>query len=575
MSLFLAGALLLGLLPVVAAARPALPAASIEAELLKVLAAAGTANFIVKMAVEADLSAAHGLEWKARGAYVYQALTWVARTSQAPALDYCRGHALDCRSLLAGNSVYVRGGSLSAAQGLAALPGVAYVRLERVYPLPAETLLPEGSVSWGLLDSHATDVWALGFRGAGAKVANIDTGVQWDHPALAGQYGCPLNPGDPKCWYDPANICGRQPCDDNGHGTHTMGTMVADDNPNFPYTAGMAPDATWIACKGCESSGCSEFALDACGDWALAPGGDPDNRPHVINNSWGGGGGDPWYRPVVIAWVAAGMVGGFASGGSGPSCATLGSPCDYPESFCTTGHDQSRAHASFASTGPGVFGHDPYTKPNISAPGVNIPSTVPINAWATWSGTSMASPHSMGAMALVISACPNLAWDVDALFGILQDNADPPPPGYCDAPPDGEGNYTYGYGYLNALAAVEACLPAGSLHLNKMKMNWAPGRPGIYKVIAAVRIHDQSHAVVPGATVLGDWTLPDGAVTGQQATTNSLGQAKFQQKSAQCGLFQLCVTGMSKPGYGYDPGANEAPACKSTQVGCTGNAAGP
>jgi hypothetical protein len=342
-----------------------------------------------------------------------------------------------------------------------------------------------------------------------------------------------------------------------------MGTMVALDDPGFPYTAGVAPAATWIACKGCESSACSDFALLSCADWVLAPGGDPDNRPDVVNNSWGGGGNNPWYRPSVQAWVAAGIVGGFAAGGSGPGCATLGSPCDYPESFCTTGHDQNRIHASFASLGPSNFGHDPYTKPNISAPAVNIWSTVPTNNWALYSGTSMASPHSMGAMALVLSACPELRGNVYGLFELLQDNADPPPPGICGAPPDGEGNYTYGYGYLNALSAVQACLPVGSpAHINKDKLNWAAAsRPGYYKLVFSARIWDDLGLAAAGTTVYGTWTYPDSTTHDKTTVTDALGRAKLPIKEPLTGTYQFCVTDISGGGFYYDPAANTAPAC--------------
>ena len=102
-------------------------------------------------------------------------------------------------------------------------------------------------------------------------VANIDTGVQWNHPALDQAFKCGGNPADPACWRDPATYAVGSACDNNGHGTHTMGTMVGDDDPGLTYIVGMAPDAKWIACKGCGTHQCSDFALNSCADWILAP----------------------------------------------------------------------------------------------------------------------------------------------------------------------------------------------------------------------------------------------------------------------------------------------------------------
>jgi hypothetical protein len=194
----------------------------------------------------------------------------------------------------------------------------------------------------------------------------------------------------------------------------------------------------------------------------VQPGGDPANRPNVVNNSWGGGGGDPWYLAYVQSWVAAAIFPTFSAGSGGSSCSTLYSPGDYQESCASVAHDSGRNIASFSSRGPSAFGHEPYTKPNISAPGVSICSTVPTNGWdCGYSGPSMASPHTAGAVALAWSLCPTYVGNIDLTFQLLQDSADTPPAGNCGAPPDGEGNYTFGYGYLNALAAVIACGGAG------------------------------------------------------------------------------------------------------------------
>ncbi|MGB9722905.1 MAG: S8 family serine peptidase, partial [Chloroflexia bacterium] len=440
----------------------------IEPDLLDRFATEGTADFVVRFAEQADLSPAYTMSWQERGEFVVRVLTEAAQRSQTRAKALLESRGLHSHTFIAGNELYVWAGDLSSAQALAALPEVALIYATRTYhidpilPLDPPPEPAPQALAWGIVDTHADDFWTqFGVQGDGIVVANIDTGVQWNHPALDQAYKCPGNPGNSACWYDPSNICGGTPCDNNGHGTHTMGTMVGDDDPTLTWQAGMAPNAQWIACKGCESSSCSTFALNACADWILAPGGSSANRPHVVNNSWGGPGCDTWYQAKVQAWRAAGIFPAFSAGNDGPSCSTLGSPGIYQVSFASAAHASSRTIASFSSRGPAPGGscppYTPYTKPNISAPGVNVCSSIPTNSWScAYSGTSMASPHSAGAVALLWSCNPGLIGQIDQTFELLQNHADSPPAGTCGAPPNGQGNYTYGYGYLNVLAAGQA-----------------------------------------------------------------------------------------------------------------------
>jgi len=465
----------------------------IEQALLDKFATEGRADFIVRFAEQADLSPAYQMNWQERGDFVVRVLSETARRSQARAKALLDGLGLRYHTFIAGNELYVWKGDLASAQALAGLSEVAFIRAPRTYHIdPIVSSKPADpapqALDWGIVDTGADDFWAaFGMQGDGIVVSNIDTGVQWNHPALDQAYRCPANPTDPSCWYDPSNICAGTVCDNVGHGTHTMGTMVGDDDPSLPYQVGMAPNARFIMCKGCETNFCSEFALNACADWILQPGGNPANRPHVVNNSWGGGGCDTWYLAKVQAWRAAGVFPAFSAGNSGSGCNTLGSPGDYQESFASAAHDSSRTIADFSSRGPSCFGHDPYTKPNISAPGVDVCSSVPTNSWdCTYSGTSMSSPHSAGAVALLWSCNPGLIGQIDQTFEILQDNADTPPAGNCGAPPDGEGNYTYGYGYLNVYNA--GLLWCGSVgYLDGHVTDASTGNPIAGATVSAVR----------------------------------------------------------------------------------------
>ncbi len=448
----------------------------VDQEVLEALQAGATADYILVIGGQADLSGAYQIsDWVERGQYVLDALKSAAERSQKRALADLNRRGLSYRSFLAGNEIYIYRGDQRALEALLNLPEVARVRapvtasiqptrfqLTQAGPAAPEEQI-EAVVDWGITDTKADQFWNAYLReGEGIIVANIDTGVDASHPALADSYRCAG--GDltsPDCWYDPTGKCNGGICDDHGHGTHTMGTMVASNDPSLPYTVGMAPGAEWIACKACTRDGnCADAHLLACADWILAPGGDPANRPHVVNNSWGDAGGNDWYAAKVEAWRAAGIFPAFSAGNYG-SCGSLGSPGDYQDSFSSAAHASSRTIASFSSKGPSKFGDDPYTKPNLSAPGVSIRSTYPNGSWGTSNGTSMASPHSAGAVALLWSCNPGLIGQIDATFQVLQSTADPPPEGTCGAPASGAGNYTYGYGYLNVLAAGNLACTSG------------------------------------------------------------------------------------------------------------------
>ena len=287
----------------------------VETEVLNAISAKGSSDFVVEMAEHADLKAAYEIkDWSKRGWYVYNALKEVASRTQGPIIKMLEEKGVKYQSFFAGNEIAVTAGDMSALSQIAALDSVEHIRYPRTAYIDPITSLSKDlfnftvqSLDWGITDTNADDFWATyGLQGDGIVVANIDTGVQWDHPALDQAFKCGTNPSNPACWADPSNICGGSACDNNGHGTRTMGTMVGDDDPTLTYQVGMAPNAQWIACKGCESNNCSDAALNACADWIIAPNSNPDNRPNVVNNSWGGGGGDNWYQAKVVAWRAGG-----------------------------------------------------------------------------------------------------------------------------------------------------------------------------------------------------------------------------------------------------------------------------
>src|SRR4029077_15555476 len=204
------------------------------------------------------------------------------------------------------------------------------------------------------------------------------------------------------------------------------------------------------------------------GQWILAPtdlNGDnprPDLRPGIVNNSWGGGSGDPFFQPAVQAWVAAGIFPAFSNGNTGPACGTAGAPGDLPETYAAGAFDINGNIAGFSSRGPSAFGG--LVKPNISAPGVNVRSSTSSSdsSYGSLNGTSMASPHVAGTVALIWSISPELRGDVAATETLLDQTA------IDTAGPCGgttENNNTWGEGKLDALAAVTAAPqgPTGTL----------------------------------------------------------------------------------------------------------------
>jgi subtilisin family serine protease len=430
------GILLVGVLVATMAGAPTYAAAPAgSAKVSDAVRAAAEASskitFWVTFTSRANLSSVANLKVKAqRSAEVRRLKMDTAATSQAGVRQLLDSAGADYKTFWISNRIKVTGDA-KLVDILAARPEVASIEELKTYTLPTpvvETTTGPNAVEWGIDRINAPQVWSqFNARGEGIVVANIDTGVQFDHPALVGKYRGNLGGSFDHNynWFDPSHICPTAaPCDNNDHGTHTMGTMVGDDGG--ANQIGVAPNAKWIAAKGCETNNCSDFALLASGEWIIAPtdlaGNNPrpDLAPDIVNNSWGGAGFDPFYQDIVDAWNAAGIFPAFSNGNSGPSCNSSGSPGMYLNSYSSGAFDINNVIASFSSRGPGVNGD---IKPNLAAPGVNVRSSVPGNTYANFSGTSMASPHTAGTVALMWSAAPALSGDIAATRALLDTTA--------------------------------------------------------------------------------------------------------------------------------------------------------
>jgi subtilisin family serine protease len=416
---------------------------------------------------KADLSRAFTIQdWNARGRYVVEQLQATARTSQAGLRGALNVQGLRHRPIWIVNAIRVDADA-ATLKALARRPEVERVVPDVPFripkPIPGAAAGPK-ALEWSLLRVRAPEAWAaFGSRGEGITVGSIDTGAQFDHPALARQYRGRQPDGTVDHaynWFDPSQVCGSPsnvPCDNAGHGTHTLGTMLGDDGEPGPNQIGVAPAARWMTAKGCEDLSCSVEALLASAQWLLAPtdlsGANPrpDLRPQVINNSWGGGPTDPFFREAVQAWVAAGIFPVFSIGNSGPACGSAGIPGAYPESYAVGAFDSNDAIYAYSGRGPSAF--EGITKPDIMAPGVSVRSSVPGGGYESYTGTSMAAPHVAGTVALMLSAAPALVGDVAAIRALLDASAVDREDASCSG--TAEDNNAWGEGTLDTYAAVE------------------------------------------------------------------------------------------------------------------------
>ncbi|MEV6263602.1 S8 family serine peptidase [Streptomyces sp. NPDC051784] len=461
-------------LPAAAQAAPAAPVSSlsappVESEVVDDLQDGRTSTFWVYLRGKADLRGAGKIKDRARqGREVRSRLQEAARTGQSTLVDVLKDTDATYTAYWIANTVQVKGDA-KLLKRITALPGVERVTTDRTYTLPelgeTEDEPTVDDVEWGVDRIGASRAWKdFDATGKGIVVGSIDSGVQFDHPALVKRYRGANADGTfthDYNWYDPTVSCGiitSIPCDNVGHGTHTVGTMVGDGGPG--NRVGVAPGAQWIAAKGCASSSCTQSALLSAGQFMLAPtdargrNPRPELRPHVVNNSWGSAaaGSDPWFEQTVRAWVAAGIFPVFSNGNEGPDCGTDANPANLRESYGVGAFDTDGAVASFSSRGPSENGDD-LIKPNVSAPGVAIRSTYPGGTYAVASGTSMAAPHVAGAIALLWSVTPAVTRDIDATRRLLDETAVDVPDVSCGG--SAGNNNVYGQGRLDAYSAVE------------------------------------------------------------------------------------------------------------------------
>jgi uncharacterized repeat protein (TIGR01451 family) len=428
-----------------------------------------TAKFLVYFAEQADLSDAFSIQDReARGRYVLETLQATASRSQAHLRAELDAQGIEYEPRYIVNALVVKG-DLNLVNGIAARPEVAYIGPNSQVPAPEPVEMEPAltgltAVAWNVLQVNADDVWSeFGVTGEGIVVSNIDTGVLYTHPALVNQYRGNLgsdNFDHNYNWWDPYGDQPLAPYDYHSHGSHTIGTMVGgiDDEQ-----IGMAPDGQWIACNGFKQGGWGYDAeLLECAEFILAPwdlngeNPNPDLRPDIVNNSWGGGQAEWWYNQAVYAWRAAGIFPVFSNGNAGPNCETSGDPGNMANVMAVGATNNMDVIASFSSRGPALI--TGLTKPNVSAPGVNVYSAYNTGGYGLMSGTSMSAPHVGGQAALLWSALPELRGNVQLTYWLIEQTTLPIPNGQCGDPEP--PNNVYGWGRIDAYEAVSLALSA-------------------------------------------------------------------------------------------------------------------
>jgi bacillopeptidase F len=283
--------------------------------------------------------------------------------------------------------------------------------------------------------------------GRGVIVGHLDTGVDGNHPALRGKI---------VRFFNATTRAQGQPTDPEQHGTHTAGTIVGGDRNSV--TIGVAPGARLISAAGL---GTFDDILAAM-QFFLDPDGNPQTQdsPRAINNSWNSEGApdvEPFYA-ALGAWEAAGILPVISAGNNGPGPQTITVPHEHPATLTIGATGEDGLVAQFSSRGPALFRGNRVNKPDLTAPGDKIRSSVPGGQFSEMGGTSMSTPQVTGATALLLQTDPRLT--PDQIRKILIDSA---------RPVDENGrpqrarawNANYGLGKLDIFGAVQLARRVG------------------------------------------------------------------------------------------------------------------
>lgn len=347
--------------------------------------------------------------------------------------------------------------------------------VNRIKPVERDIKQDSSSLAWNIVKIQADKCWQQGVNGTGVVIATIDGGVRYTHVALRDSYRGMVSAGRSYTynhdynWIDYA-YGDSAPSDNEGHGTNVAGICSASADSGV----GVAPGSKWITAKVFNYAGAStDDALIESTQWVMCPTPVGKTTPEdcskgadVVSCSWGFASTyAPSFIQYVAAWTAADLIPVFAVGNYGPDCSTIAAPSDFSGVIGVGATDQKDNILGFSSRGPVATktGYSTYV-PAVVAPGSSIygPACDSDSGYTGFSGTSQAAPHVAGVMALLRQANPTAS--VSDLYNALYSSADKVD---LKAPPSSDEmcggimwnvfpNYIYGYGRLDALAAITA-----------------------------------------------------------------------------------------------------------------------
>lgn len=285
---------------------------------------------------------------------------------------------------------------------------------------------------------NATSIWQLGIDGTGINVSVIDTGINAAHPDISGRV---------IKWVDYVKSQ-SSPYDDNGHGTHVAGTVGG--NGSGGTTTGVAPNVSLLGVKVLDSTGSgSESSVISGIEWSV------NNRANIISMSlgtsltWTTANCDAYDSAMTTAInnaVNAGVVV-VAAAGNDPGGVSL--PGCVQNAIAVGAVDSSDNIADFSGRGAAMADH------GIVAPGIDIHSLSYLGGYTFMSGTSMATPHVSGTIALLLNAAKKQGTALSpAQVKAILDNTS------IDLGSTGKDNI-YGAGRINVSAAVLSIDPTG------------------------------------------------------------------------------------------------------------------
>ncbi|WP_236974515.1 S8/S53 family peptidase [Membranihabitans maritimus] len=422
-----------------------------------------------------------------KGEIVYDTLLHIAQSSQVPIIQYLEEHSIKYQSFFIVNTILVKI-DLTHLQTIVQSPSISRVLPDFTIAAPQNSKGVDNRstayLNWAIERIRADSVWARNITGQNTVIGGQDTGYEWDHYLLKSKYRGYQSENKVEHAYhwfdaiteanalhgdtvitDSTNPCGfsaKEPCDDNGHGTHTMGIMLGSSGNQY---SGIAPDAKWVGTRVMDR-GYGQLSTYLSGlQWFMAPSDtnqhnpDPSLAPHVINNSWacpvieGCNVRNYWMLDTAISRLnQSGVFVVTSAGNEGrEGCNSLKNPPAIFKSGFTVGTtNRNDSIADFSSKGSWPFD---FVKPEVVAPGVAINSAYLNGTTRSLSGTSMSGPVVAGIVSLMISANPDLAGKIKTIRQILLKSTVPITENACG--PQEIPNPVYGYGRIDALLAVQ------------------------------------------------------------------------------------------------------------------------